>query len=200
MTGGLIAAMWRSYRDPRGAIAIQAQRGFTEPQILVHLLLACGLYFLASLPDAVKSSGALGFEDARTGVISAHLFAYLFVAPLLAYLVAALVHLLARGLGGRGGFLGARAALFWSALLGAPMALVLSLAKLGLDLSAAPRLLPLVSVVALAAFVFWLWLVAANLAEVERFATTYRVAVVLGFVVGGSALVLSLLAGDAVGA
>jgi len=122
MARGLVAAMAQAWSDPRGAMARQVAGGLSETRALQHLTLACGLGFVASAPAAVRRAQALqDVPDALTGVIAAHLFGYVFVAPLLLYAVAALLHLAARAFGGRGGFLGARAALFWAALLGAPI-------------------------------------------------------------------------------
>ena len=59
--------------------------------------------------------------------MSAHLFGYVALAPLIAYGLAAVVHLVARAFGARGSFLAARAALFWSALAAAPVALGVAL-------------------------------------------------------------------------
>jgi hypothetical protein len=131
MAEGLVDAIWHGWRDPRGAMARQVAAGLSEPRALVHLMLACGLYFVASLPNAVREARALAVPD--EGAIAAHLFAWIAVAPLLAYALAALVHLAALAFGARGGFLAARAALFWSALLAAPVALALAVIGVGAE-------------------------------------------------------------------
>lgn len=190
---GLVAAIRHAWRDPRGAMARQIAGGLSERRALVHLFLACGLGFLASLPAAIRSARAIATEDPVAAAIAAHLFGYFFVAPLLFYGLAALVHLAARGFGARGGFLAARAALFWSALLGAPVAM--ALAVLGVLAEAtAPRLLPLIAFLGYAGFGFWVWLLAASLAEAERFAATGRVAAVVGAAFAGIALSVTVLA------
>ena len=88
------------------------------------------------------------------------------------------MHLVARGFGARRGFLAARAALFWSLLLVAPLAIGLALVGMAVEL-AAPALLPLLDWLGYAALAFWLWLVAASLAEAEGFAATTRVAAIV---------------------
>ena len=160
--------------------------GITEARALGLLFIACGLGFVASLPEAARKARALRIEDPLAGAVAAHLFAYLFVAPLLAYAAAAVLHLLARPFGARGGFLRARAALFWSALLGAP--LVLGLAALG----ALAGTGAVMAGAAWAAAAFWLWLFAASFAEAEGLGPTWRVALVLGLAFAAVAVPLSL--------
>ena len=195
MRGGLVAAMGRAYRDPRGAMAEQVADGLSEPRALFHLVLAAALFFVASMPSAIREARQLGIDDPVSGAIAAHLFAYGFVAPLLAYAAAAVLHLVARAFGGRGGFLGARAALFWAALLCGPIALALSLAGVGAELVTASGRLPLLGLMSYAGLGFWLWLLAASLAETEGFDGTLRVALVVGAGFAGIAAVLAAMSG-----
>lgn len=190
---GLVDSVAHAYRDPRGAMARQIEAGLSEPRALVHLLAACGLGFVASLPNALRAAQALTVPDAQAAALSAHLFGYVFVAPLLFYWVAAGTHLVALGFGGRGGFLGARAAVFWAALLGAPMALVLG--TLGAAAEAfSPAMLPWLDYLAYAGLAIWLWLLASTLAEAEGFGATMPVAAVLGAVAVGVAVGVGSLA------
>src|SRR5690606_25802348 len=114
---GLVDAIGRGWRDPRGAMAEELARGRNEVRALLHLMVACVLLFVASLPQAAREARGLAIDDPLAGAIAAHLFGYLAMAPLLFYGLAALVHLVARAFGGRGGFAEARAALFFSLLL-----------------------------------------------------------------------------------
>lgn len=197
MSGGLVDAIARAYRDPRGAMARQVAEGLSETRAFRHLSLACGIGFVASLTCAAREAAGLrDVPDPVTGVIAAHLFGYLFVAPLLLYGLAAFLHLVARGFGGRGGWLGARAALFWSALLAGPLALALALARVLAEAVGAPGLLPPLGLLGYAGLGFWLWLLAASLAEVEGFAATRRVAAALAL---GFASVALGVAGAAAG-
>ena len=95
------------------------------------------------------------------------------------------------------GFLGVRAALFWSALLGAPIALTLALAGAAVEAAAGPGVLRWLAYPGYAGLGFWLWLVAANLAEAEGFDATGRVVAVLAAVVASLALGLEALTGAA---
>ncbi|MFO1105872.1 MAG: hypothetical protein U1E34_07205 [Amaricoccus sp.] len=190
---GLAAAMAHAYRHPRAAMARQIAAGLREARALGQLFLACGFGFLASLPGAIRASRTIAAEDPLAAAIAAHLFGYLFLAPLLFYGLAALIHLGARAFGARGGFLAARAALFWSALLGAPIAMALAVVSVLAEAALGPWSLPGLALLGYAGLGFWLWLLAASLAEAEGFAATGRVAAVIG---GGFlclALSLSLL-------
>ena len=193
MAGGLVDAIGRGWRDPRGAMAAEVGRGLSEARALVHLMLACGVLFVASLPNAVREARALDIADPVEGAVAAHLFGYLALAPLVAYGLAAVVHLVARGFGARGGFRAARAALFWSLLMAAPLALLLALAGVAVEV-AAPALATLLDWLGVGALAFWLWLFAASLAEAEGFAGTGRVAAVVAASVGAVAGLVGLLA------
>ena len=193
---GVVDAIGRAWRDPEGAMAAEVAAGLSEARALVHLVGACLLGFVASLPNAIREAQALDIEDPVAGAFAAHLFAYVAVAPLLAYGLAVLVHLVARVFGGRGGFLAARAALFWSALAWAPLALALALLGVAVEIGV-PALLPWVAVLRYAGLAFWLWLFAASLRVTEGFAGTGRVAAVAAAGFAGVAGLIALVAGSA---
>jgi hypothetical protein len=178
MGAGLVDAIGRGWRAPRAAMAAERERGLNDGRALVHLMLACGIFFVASLPNAVREARRLGIDDAVEGAVSAHLFAWLALAPLLAYAGAAVVHLVARGFGARGGFLAARAAVFWSLLLAAPLALAVALAGALAEI-VVPALLPWLVPLGYAVLAAWVWFFAASLAETEGFGATGPVAAVV---------------------
>ncbi len=184
MPRSLAGQIARSWRHPRQVMAELMETGPNEARSLFHLFLACVLLLVASLPNAMRIATRIDADDPLTGAVSAHLFGWLFVAPLLFYCLAALMHLVARMFRGRAGFAGARAALFWSALAGAPLALATALA--GVVEQAATGLVrgPLSGFLGYAALAFWVWLLASAIAEAEAFRTTSRVlaAMVLVFV------------------
>lgn len=184
--------MGRAYRRPRAEMARQVAGGLSETRAMAHLFLGCGLVFLASLPNAIRAARGLAIDSPLAGAVAAHLFGYFFVAPLLLYGAAALTHLLARAFGGRGGFLAARSALFWSLLLGGPVALGLSMLGM-IGEAAGGKLLPLISVLGYAGLGFWVWLFSASLAEAEGFSTTGRVAAILAVAFLGVSIGLSML-------
>ena len=194
MGGGLVDAIGRGWRAPRAAMAAELDRGLNEGRALVHLMTACGLFFVASLPNAVREARGLGIDDAVEGAVSAHLFAWLALAPLLAYALAALVHLAARGYGARGGFLAARAAVFWSLLLAAPLALALAVLGAIVEI-AAPVVLPWLAPLGYAVLAAWVWFFAASLAEAEGFAATGPVAALVAAAFAAVAGLLGFVAG-----
>lgn len=198
MSEGLVAAIARGWRDPRGEMARQIAEGLSESRALLHLFTACGLALLASLPNAVRNAQGLEIEEPVSGVISAHIFGYLLVAPLLLYGFAALVHLGAKAFGARGGYLQARSAVFWAALMGAPIAMGLALVGVAAEIAGGAAMLRWIGYLGYAGILFWLWLLAASLAEAEGFGPTYRVAAVLVAGFGLLALAVRSLGGAAV--
>jgi len=187
MQRGLVAAMVEAYPNPRGTMARMLQAGLGEERALVYLFAACGLGFVASLPAALGRAEGLGVEDAVAATVAAHLFGYLMFAPLMLYGLAALAHLAARACGGRGSFLGARTALFWSLLLVAPVALAVAAVA-----ALAPG--PWLTALRYAGLGVWIWLFAASLAEAEGFARSGPVAAVVAAAFAGTAA-LTLIGG-----
>ncbi len=154
--------------------------GLTESGAQRDLWIACGLFFVASAPNAVRQAQALDIDDPVSGAVAAHLFGFIFVAPLLFYLLAAVLHLIARAFGGTGGFRAARVALFWTALLGGPLAIVVSVAGVLGEIAAGPDFAALAGYLSILAFAYWLWLLANATAEAEGFRDARRVVLVLG--------------------
>ncbi|MBP7000124.1 hypothetical protein [Amaricoccus sp.] len=171
-----LGSIWRAYRDPRGAMARAAAAGRGEVPPLVELMAACAMGLVASLPAAAETAAGLDVPDAFAGVVSAHLFGYLFLLPLLAYGAAALLHLVVRPFGARGGFAAARRATFRAALLAGPMALLVAGARAAAAAARLPGLSPWIDGLALLLLAFWLWLLAASLAEAEGLGRARRVA------------------------
>jgi hypothetical protein len=112
-----------SYRRPRAVLRRHLADGGQEGRALAVLMGACLLMFVAQWPVAARQAHLDPSIplDARMG---GALMAMIFMVPLLAYAVAALSHLVARALGGRGSFLAARMALFWSLLTVSPLMLL----------------------------------------------------------------------------
>lgn len=113
----------RTWRDPRGVMRAHLAAGAREDRALAVLLGACLLIFVAQWP-ALSRAAHLDPSvplDARLG---GALMGTLFLVPLLAYLLAAVSHLAARAMGGRGSWFGARMALFWSLLAVSPVMLL----------------------------------------------------------------------------
>jgi hypothetical protein len=109
----------RSWRDPRGVIRARLAEGTREDRALVTVMGAGLLAFVSQMPFHARMAQidpSVPLE-ARLGV---SLFTSVFVLPLLLYVVAAVSHLVARALGGKGTGFGARMALFWAFLAVTP--------------------------------------------------------------------------------
>ena len=122
---------------------------------------ACALIFVSQWPALARMAHhdpAIPL-DARLG---GALMGTLFLLPLFAYALAALSHLAARALGGRGSHHGARLALFWALLAISPLMLLQGLAR-GL---AGPG--PAQTALGVAVLVCFLAVWASGLIEAER--------------------------------
>jgi hypothetical protein len=110
----------RSWRAPRRAMRRQLASGAGEPRALAYLMAACALIFVAQWPRLAREA-ELDPSVPLEARLGAALLGWLFLAPLFFYALAALSHLAARALGGRGTWFGARLALFWSLLVSVPL-------------------------------------------------------------------------------
>ena len=151
----------RTYRAPRLVLREKLARGAREDRALATLMGACFLIFVAQWPLLSRQAYLDPSVplDARMG---GALMGWLFIVPLAAYVIAAASHLLARLLGGRGTWFGARLALFWALLAASPLWLLNG--RVAGFIGPGPAL-NLVGVFAVGAFlVFW----GAGLWEAER--------------------------------
>ncbi len=155
LTGDILA----SYRQPAEVLR-RRMAGSGEDRALITVMLACGLIFVAQWPRLSREAFLTG-QDVQS-LIGGALMGWLFVAPLMLYGIAGLSRLMARIMGGRGSYLGARFALFWALLATAPLWLLWGLTAGFVGPGVA---LNLVGIVALAVF-FAIWLI--GLWEVER--------------------------------
>lgn len=115
----------RSWRRPRAATRRQLQ-GASEARALAYLILACLLIFVGQWPRLSREA----FLDPSVPLdarIGGALMGIMFIAPLFLYGLAALSHMVARLMGGRGTWLSARVALFWTLLATAPLFLLYGL-------------------------------------------------------------------------
>ena len=144
---GILPRLLLTWRAPSRVMRAQARLG--DPALLVVLLAAMALFFVAQLP--VHSRAALLDPSVPVEArIGGALFALIGIAPLLAYGLAALLSALSRGrLSGHA----SRVALFWSLMAVTPAALLCGLVEGYLGASPALRLLQLAT---FAAFL-WFW-------------------------------------------
>jgi hypothetical protein len=148
-----------TWRSPRAALRRHLERGVSEPFAFTLLLVFLILAFVGQWPVAARES-FLADEPSAAPRILARAFAVLATIPLW-YGLAALSRLVARALGGKGSWYGARVALFWALATIGPLMLLQGLAS-GL-IGPGPGLL-LLNTVAGVAFL-WLWLTMLHEAE-----------------------------------
>ena len=150
----------RTYRHPRQVLRRRVAGGPREDRALAVLMAACFLVFVAQWPYLAR----LAHEDPSVTLqmrLGGALMGWLFIAPLGAYVLAAITHAAARLVGGRASWFKARMALFWALLAASPLWLLNGLVA-GF-IGPGPSL-NLVGAVAIGAFgVFW----GAGLWEVE---------------------------------
>jgi len=119
--------IFRTYLAPRTAIRRLLAAGQREDRAIAYLMAACVIIFVAQWPRLQREAMLNPEGPPLEALISGTLLAWVFLMPLLAYGIAALSHLLARLLGGRGTWWGARTALFWSMLVISPLMLLTGL-------------------------------------------------------------------------
>ncbi|GLT10305.1 YIP1 family protein [Sulfitobacter sp. G21635-S1] len=111
-----------TYRGPGRVVRRLLGQGAREDRALLYLMIGCLLVFVAQTPRLARQAYVTG-EDLGM-LMGGTLLAWLFIAPLILYAVAALSQLAGRAFGrGPGGY-GARIALFWALLAAAPVMLL----------------------------------------------------------------------------
>ncbi len=159
---GDIAASWLR---PRPVVRRLLAGGQREDRALIFLMIGCGLIAVSQVPVALRAAtldDTIPFQARMGGVI----LAWLFIAPLAAYAISGIAHLLARAVGGQGSWFGARLALFWAILAASPAWLVGALAEGFLGRTA--TVVQAIGLIGLALFVY-IWI--AGLIEAEFGAT-----------------------------
>lgn len=148
-----------SYRRPAQVMRRLLSHGTREDRALAMLMAGCVLAFLSQLPRLAREAHLSGEE--LNPMLGGALFAWLFIAPLMFYLIAALSHLVAKLFKGQGDWFGARLALFWAFLAASPLMLLNGLTAGFVGQGPA---LTLVGFVWFMAFL-WIWLSSLKTAE-----------------------------------
>lgn len=155
------ADILESWRRPR--VVVRRLLGQPRAEPFAFSLLVTGLILLfVSLAPYLAREAYFEPEQPLTQRLLAAGLAMGATVPFW-YLVAAVGHVIARVLGGKGGFYGARIALFWALVAASPALLISGLMR-GLSTSGAAS--NLVGLIAAAAFVV-LWVVTLHEAERE---------------------------------
>ena len=142
-----------TYRGPGQVMRRLLAAGQREDRALAILMGACALIFVAQWPRLAREAH-LTPDVGLDQLIGGSLLAWVFIMPLVLYGLAAISHVMAKALGGKGSWYGARLALFWSLLASSPLLMLYGLVAgfigQGLELS-------IVGLIWLVAFgVFWL--------------------------------------------
>ena len=124
----------RTWRKPRLVMRDLLAQGRREDRAIVYLMVSCFLIFVAQWPRLRRV--AEGFEPSPwppemnfEGMMTYTFFASVIILPLVMYGIAALSHLIAKVLGGKGTWFGARLALFWTLLATSPLFLFYGLVR-----------------------------------------------------------------------
>jgi hypothetical protein len=110
----------RTYRAPREVLRRRVAGAPREDRALAIVMAACALMFVSQWPLQSR----LAFEDPTVPLdmrMGGALMGWVFIAPLAFYLLAAVVHAIARLFGGRASWYEARMALFWALLAASPL-------------------------------------------------------------------------------
>ncbi|MCW1933716.1 YIP1 family protein [Pararhodobacter zhoushanensis] len=109
-----------SYRRPRAVLrSLQGDR--REARILVYLMLACALIFVAQWPRLARDAH-MDETIPLDALLSGALFAWIFIAPLAFYALGGMLSLVLRIAGPVDAF-AVRLGLFWALLVAAPLML-----------------------------------------------------------------------------
>lgn len=146
----LTADILATYRRP-GAVAAEKVATRREDLALAYLMLGCGLVFVGQWPK-LQRDAYLGDRDLEP-LIGAALFAWVFVAPVLLYLLAFAVRLASLALRRPVDGFGSRMALFWALVAASPLWLLNGLTA---GMIGSGPALALVGAAAAGAFL-WFW-------------------------------------------
>ncbi len=146
-----------SYKGPRTVFRRLLAMGENEGRALAILMAGCAVTFVAQWPRLSREAHLT--EQDVYPMMGASLLAWMFIAPLIFYLLALLSGLILRVFGGKASGFATRLALFWAFLAASPLILLNGLVAGFIGPGAA---LALVGALWCAVFL-WFWL--ANLRE-----------------------------------
>ncbi|MCP4821650.1 MAG: YIP1 family protein [Shimia sp.] len=111
-----------TYRGPHKVVARLLAMGEREDRAFVILMAACTITFVGQWPRLARQAHMTGEE--LNPLLGGTLMAWLFIAPLLAYFLAFVFHLVFKALRRKQTSYGARVALFWAMLAASPLILL----------------------------------------------------------------------------
>ncbi|MBW4708897.1 YIP1 family protein [Roseobacter sp. YSTF-M11] len=111
-----------TYRNPGRVLRSLLAMGPREDRALAYLMAGCVIVFIAQMPKLARQAHLEGQE--LNMLLGASLMAWVFIAPLMLYCLAAASHVIAKLFRGQGSHYGARLALFWALLASSPLMLL----------------------------------------------------------------------------
>ena len=185
-SGGVLWRILGAWADLRGSMRAELDRDPSEGRLLFYVMLSGLIWFIGR--HAVLVYGPLGpviLEDEFLGRVAVGFVAAIFFRTLAFYALAALAGAIARAAGGSGGWRDSRAALFWAALVAAPVILAATL--LSLLLTGVPG--QAAAIASMLGAVAFAWATAQCVAEAHDFTSAWRVfgavATLAAAIVGG---------------
>jgi len=109
-----------TYRGPRAVMRRLLSMGVREDRVLMFLIVACALIFVAQWPR-LRREAFLDDSVPFDALLGGSLLGWIFIAPLAMYLLALVSRAVASVFGGKGSGYSARLALFWSLLAATPL-------------------------------------------------------------------------------
>jgi hypothetical protein len=157
----LIGNILKTYRAPQQVVRGLLKMGRREDLMVVYLLLACALIFASQWP-ALARQAYLDPAIPLQALLAISGMVWLMAFPLIAYILAFVLYLLARIVGIGTTAYGSRLALFWAMLAASPLWLFWGMIK---GLAASGAVETALAALTLGAFLFFL---AAGLREAGR--------------------------------
>jgi hypothetical protein len=145
---------------PRRVMARLLRMGQREDRVLAMLIGGCIILFVSQWPYRARQAHFTG--ETLTDYIQHDAVGLIFVLPLLAYGVAALLRLISRIFGAKADYYSARLAMFWALLASSPALVLAGMVKGFIGLGAAN------SIVGALWLLVFLWVLGNSLIEAEQ--------------------------------
>jgi hypothetical protein len=145
---------------PRRVMARLLRMGQREDRVLAMLMGGCIILFVSQWPYRARQAHVTG--ETLTDYIQHDAVGLIFVLPLLAYGVAALLRLISRIFGAKADYYSARLAMFWALLASSPALVLAGMVKGFIGLGAAN------SIVGALWLLVFLWVLGNSLIEAEQ--------------------------------
>ena len=149
-----------AHRRPRRVMARMLCMGQREERVLAMLMGGCIILFMSQWPYRARQAHFTG--ETLTDYIQHDAVGLIFVLPLLAYGVAALLRLISRIFGAKADYYSARLAMFWALLASSPALVLAGMVKGFIGLGVAN------SIVGALWLLVFLWVLGNSLIEAEQ--------------------------------